>query len=177
MIIFKNFVKVVPVTNEQLKLTEMGVQFLTDETGRCWYDIIKEIKAEHPGEYTVVTGDNGRVLGLSKEADSLFPIDSSVVVTGKLPLAMINGNGAWKFDVWSSTFIPDTSVNVTALQSRKDNELYKATTEIEALKDAVDEGSATEDEVERLASLKSYRLALVRFDAESGTAADFPTKP
>lgn len=177
MIIFKNFKKVVPVTNEQLKLTEMGVQFLTDETGRCWYDIIKEIKAEHAGEYVVFIGDNNRVQGMSKEADSLFPIDGSIVVTAKLPLALVNGNGAWKFDVWAGAFIPDNSVNVSDMQSRKDNELYKATTEIDALKDAVEDGSATEAEVERLAALKTYRLALVRLDVTSEDGVEFPVKP
>lgn len=177
MIIFKNFVKVVPVTNEQLKLTEMGVQFLTDESGRCWYDIVKEIKAEHSGEYTVVIGDNNRVLGLSTEADSLFPIDSSVVVTAKLPLALVNGSGAWKFDEGTKTFIPDSSVNVSAMQSRKDNELYKATTEIDALKDAVEDGSATQAELDRLAELKAYRLALVRLDVTSEEGVEFPPKP
>lgn len=177
MIIFANFKKVTPVTNDQLKLGEMGVQFLTDEDGRCWYDIIKELKAEHDGEYVVVVGDDYRVKGWSQVADSLFPVDASIVVAKKIPLGMMNNNGYWKFDAPNRVFIPDNSFNISAMQSRKDNELYMATTEIEALKDAVEDGSATKEELERLAALKTYRLALVRLDVTSEEGVEFPPKP
>lgn len=177
MITFEGFKTVTPVTNEQLKLSEMGVQFLTDNTGRCWYDIIKELQAEHDGEYVIVIDDESRVRGWSKVADSLFPVDSSIVVTNKVPLALVNGNGAWKFDKASKTFIPDTSVNMSELQARKDNELYNATTEIDALKDAVEADIATEAEIERLAALKAYRIKLIRLDVSGDVPVTFPEKP
>lgn len=167
MIIFNNFKSAAPVTPEQLKLSDNGVQFLVDDTGRCWYDIVNELNKDNKDEYKVVVNSDRRVVSWSKDPSSLFPVDCSVVVTNKLPPALVSNNGTWKFDANSQTFVPDTATDSTAAQRRKENELNTVSIEIDTIKDAVEEGEATEAEIERLAALKKYRIALNRVDVEN----------
>lgn len=177
MIIFENFTKAVPVTPEQQKLSEMGVQFTVDATGRCWYDIVNELREEHKDEYIVSVNSDRRIVGWTKDPSSVFPVDCSVVVTNKIPPALQNNNGAWKFDFKAMAIVPDTAVETNAAQRRKDSELSAVSIEIDTLKDAVEEEEATEAEIERLSALKKYRIALNRVNPEDGSSIKWPVKP
>lgn len=177
MIIFENFTKAVPVTPEQLKLSELGVQFTVDNTGRCWYDIVNELNKENKDDYKVLIDNDRRVVSWSKDASSIFPVDQSVVVTSKLPAGLANNNGMWKFDASAKAFVPDSSAEENSAIRWKAAELAAVSIEIDTLKDAVEEGVALDSEVERLAALKKYRIELNRYDTSSGSTAKRPVKP
>lgn len=174
MIKFNSFTKAPPVTPEQLKLSDMGVQFIVDDTGRCWYDITKELEKDYAGQYIVEVDENRRVKGWSKDPSSMFPVGSTIVVASKLPAGLLSNLGVWKYDATTDTISPDFTANVTAVQRRKDNELTAASNEISTLKDAVEDGVATDAEIERLALLKTYRIAINRIDVDN---PEWPTKP
>ncbi|QTD79404.1 putative structural protein [Escherichia phage vB_EcoM_fHy-Eco03] len=177
MIIFENFTKAVPVTPEQLKLSELGVQFTVDNTGRCWYDIVNELNKENKDDYKVLIDNDRRVVSWSKDASSIFPVDQSVVVTSKLPAGLANNNGMWKFDASAKAFVPDSSAEENSAIRWKAAELAAVSIEIDTLKDAVEVDEATESEIERLAALKKYRIELNRYDTSGGGTGKRPVKP
>lgn len=74
--------------------------------------------------------------------------------------------------------LPDEIVSARNID-RKDALLRYAAEQIAPLQDAVDLGLATEEEVDRLRSWKTYRVALNRLEEQDGypLAVDWPEQP
>ena len=174
MIKFKGFKVTNPATPEQVKLSDFGVQFTVDETGRCWYDIVKELADEYPEHYKVHVLVGGTVSGFTKDASMLFPFEGDVVVTDSIPTIMASGNGKWAFD--GNGFVPDAG-DIQAAEDAKADLMSKATGVIQTLQQLVDDGDATDEETERLAALKKFRTAVLRTDVSGGTSVTLPVMP
>ena len=174
MITYSNFSEVAPATIEQLKLSDHGIKFLCDETGRCWYDIAKEITTSNPDEFVVYINSVGQVLGFTKDPSSLFPVDGSVLVTKTLPAIMMGGSGSWMYN--GTKFVPDATDTQIA-EARKNELMANASANIQTLQDLVDMEEATFDDIERLAALKKFRIAVMRTEIDGGSATVFPSMP
>lgn len=173
MIKYSGFTKFAPVTPEQVKLADQGVCFICDETGRCWYDIVKEL-ADFPNSFKVVVDANGYVTSMSKDASALFPIGCDVVVVSTVPSAMEISIMRWKL---TGTTFTREEATTDELDAKKTRLMNDVTSSIQALQDAVEAGVATDDEKERLATLKAYRLELYRIDTSTGGDVVFPELP
>lgn len=173
MITYNNFTKFEPVTPEQIILADKGVSFICDETGRCWYDIAKEL-ADFPNSFKVVFDSEGYVTAMSRDASALFPIGCSVAVVSTVPAPMEISTARWK--LVGDTFKLETAT-AADLAVKKNNLMFNVTATIQALQDAVDMDIATDEEKERLTTLKKYRIELSRVDTSTGGDITFPTLP
>lgn len=173
MIKYSGFTKFAPVTPEQVKLADQGVCFICDNTGRCWYDIVKELAA-FPNAFKVVVNADGYVTSMSKDASALFPIGCDVVVVSTVPSAMEISSVRWK--LVGTTFSLEEATT-DELDAKKTRLMNNVTSTIQALQDAVDAAVATDDEKEQLAKLKAYRLELYRIDTSTGGNVTFPELP
>ncbi|XAG95454.1 hypothetical protein SOI901_69 [Erwinia phage SOI901] len=174
MIKFTGFKVSAPATPEQLKLSDFGVQFAVDDTGRCWYDIVKELAEKYPEHYKVHVRDGGSVAAYSKDASTLFPHEGDIIVVDSIPVTMAAGNGYWAFN--GTSFVPD-SADIQAAEDAKADLLAKASGVIQSIQALVDDGEATEEETERLANLKKFRTTVLRMDVSGGTSIVLPKMP
>lgn len=174
MMKFTGFKVSKPITPEQLKLSDYGVQFAVDDKGRCWYDIVKELNEKYPDQYKVYVREGGSVASFSKDASMLFPDNGDVIVTETIPAVMLSGNGTWSFN--GTAFVPDAA-DLQAAEDAKADLMAKATGVIQTLQALVDDGYATEEEAERLAALKKFRTEVLRTDISAGTTVVLPKMP
>lgn len=98
---------------------------------------------------------------------------------GPLPDALTSISPVTQYDKWGgAAWITDadaqTAAEITGAEQMRAQLLAEANTEISWRQDAVDEGIATEQEIEGLTAWKKYRVLLMRVDT---AAPAWPTIP
>ena len=138
------------------------VVFHVDEEGRDWYELQATFS-----EDTIKVGYNpkGLVCTVSQHVYALCPTGLSIVEVEYLPENFVLEYGAYEY--LNGEVVPriPTDAEIAAAADERRKQLMSAiSVELDTLEDIAASGTGTEQEINRLAALKQYRIALMRLD-------------
>ncbi|CNE88414.1 tail assembly chaperone [Yersinia enterocolitica] len=138
------------------------VIFHVDEEGRDWYELQKTFS-----EDTIKVGYNaqGVVCTVSEHVYAIAPTGLSIVEVESLPENFVLEYGAYEY--LNGEVVPriPTDAEIAAAADERRKQLMSAiSVELDTLEDIAVSGTGTEQELNRLAALKQYRIALMRLD-------------
>ncbi|CNK46984.1 bacteriophage protein [Yersinia frederiksenii] len=138
------------------------VIFHVDEEGRDWYELQKTFR-----EGTIKVGYNaqGVVCTVSEHVYAIAPTGLSIVEVESLPDNFVLEYGAYEYlNGEVVPRIPTAEEVATAADERRKQLMSVISVELATLEDIAESDRATEQELNRLAALKQYRIALMRLD-------------
>lgn len=138
------------------------VIFHVDEEGRDWYELQKTFS-----EDTIKVGYNaqGVVCTVSEHVYAIAPTGLSIVEVESLPENFVLEYGAYEY--LNGEVVPriPTEAEIAAAADERRKQLMSAiSVELDTLEDIAASGTGTAQELNRLAVLKQYRVALMRLD-------------
>ncbi|HHH0794162.1 tail fiber assembly protein [Yersinia sp. 22-579] len=138
------------------------VIFHVDEEGRDWYELQKTFS-----EDTIKVGYNaqGVVCTVSEHVYAIAPTGLSIVEVESLPENFVLEYGAYEY--LNGEVVPriPTDAEIAAAADERRKQLMSAiSVELDTLEDIAASGTGTAQELNRLAALKQYRIALMRLD-------------
>ncbi|HHG0423566.1 TPA: tail fiber assembly protein [Yersinia enterocolitica] len=138
------------------------VIFHVDEEGRDWYELQKTFS-----EDTIKVGYNaqGVVCTVSEHVYAIAPTGLSIVEVESLPENFVLEYGAYEY--LNGEVVPriPTDAEIAAAADERRKQLMSAiSVELDTLEDIAASGTGTAQELNRLAVLKQYRIALMRLD-------------
>lgn len=147
------------------------VVYHVDEEGRDWYELQLTFRDD-----TIKVGYNpqGLVCTVSQHVYALCPTGLSIVEVESLPENFVLEYGAYEY--LNGEVVPRIPTNeevATAADERRKQLMSAISVELATLEDIAASGTATEKELNRLAALKQYRIALMRLD----TTQPWPVLP
>lgn len=167
---FGKFTKYTP--DDAAERFGVNVLYLKDEQENDWYDVQKLF-----GESTLKVGydEEGRVRSFTQEVHSMAPVDLSVV---ELPATKAN----LKVTLGDDWFYKDGKLQqirdyVAIATAERDSRMAIATTRIDWLAAAVEDGDASDSEEAELTALRAYRTALRRLDLTVAPDVKWPVNP
>lgn len=148
----------------QIYDTELSgtVIFHVDEEGRDWYELQKTFS-----EDTIKVGYNaqGVVCTVSEHVYAIAPTGLSIVEVESLPENFVLEYGAYEY--LNGEVVPriPTEAEIAAAADERRKQLMSAiSVELDTLEDIAASDTGTAQELNRLAVLKQYRVALMRLD-------------
>ncbi|HHL2709864.1 TPA: tail fiber assembly protein [Yersinia enterocolitica] len=138
------------------------VIFHVDEEGRDWYELQKTFS-----EDTIKVGYNaqGVVCTVSEHVYAIAPTGLSIVEVGSLPENFVLEYGAYEYlNGEVVPRIPTEAEIAAAADDRRKQLMSTISVELDTLEDIATSGTGTAQELNRLAVLKQYRIALMRLD-------------
>lgn len=138
------------------------VVYHVDEEGRDWYELQLTFRDD-----TIKVGYNpqGLVCTVSQHVYALCPTGLSIAEVESLPDNFVLEYGAYEYlngDV--VPHIPSVEDVAAAADERRKQLMSDVSVELAVLEDIANSGTGTEQELNRLAALKQYRIALMRLD-------------
>lgn len=150
---FKHYVPEAPAFGE-------GVQYFCDDKGRDFY----ESRDLFTKKYVVLFDEHSMVRFLVKSSDvtMTYPLDLSIIDINSIPKDFDITNGPWQFD---GKKVVKVGFDLALGTARQKGAILKSLAgKIEILKDAVELGEATKEEVKKYDALRKLRLKLTRID-------------
>ncbi|HGH9530650.1 TPA: tail fiber assembly protein [Yersinia enterocolitica] len=138
------------------------VIFHVDEEGRDWYELQKTFS-----EDTIKVGYNaqGVVCTVSEHVYAIAPTGLSIVEVESLPENFVLEYGAYEYLNGEVVLRIPTEAEIAAAADERRKQLMSAiSVELDTLEDIAASGTGTAQELNRLAVLKQYRIALMRLD-------------
>lgn len=148
---FKHYIPEAPAFGE-------GVQYFCDDKGRDFYDS-RDLFTK---KYVVLFDDHSMVRFLVKSSDvtMTYPLGLSIIDINSIPKDFDIASGPWKFDGKKVVKVDfDLAVGTPRMKAAV---MKGLSGKIELLKDAVELGDATKEEVEKYDALRKIRLKLTR---------------
>ena len=156
---YKNFV--ISRQEQDSELNDLVI-YHVDEEGRDWYELQETFRTD-----TIKIGYNaqGVVCTVSQNVYALCPTGLSIAEVESLPDNFVLEYGAYEY--LNGNVVPripsSAEVDVAADERRKQL-MSDISVELATLEDIAADGTGTEQELNRLAALKQYRIALMRLD-------------
>ncbi|HGJ5868524.1 tail fiber assembly protein [Arsenophonus nasoniae] len=145
-----------------------------------WYEYQKILSND---KYKLMIDVNDFVISASKDASTLFPENCKVVEIDEIPPDFSDKLGRWRYHEGKIIYIDDDYLNNHLSKTSegriflKSSFLDEASKIIAPLRDTVDLGMATENEIEILKKWKKYRVLLNRINPIESCYEDWPQKP
>ena len=168
---FGKFIPYIPdVTNRPKVIDGQNVLFLQDDKGNDWYDVIELF--DESKTLKIGYDDDGRVRTFTTNIHALFPVNLSVV---ELPATKAN----LRVTLGDDWFYKDGKLqqirnHLADAEAERDRRMAKATSRIDWLEAAQNDGDISASEETELAALRSYRTELRRLDLSSATDINWP---
>lgn len=153
---FKHYIPEAPAFGE-------GVQYFCDDKGRDFY----ESRGLFTKKYVVLFDEHSMVRFLVKSSDvtMTYPLNLSIIDINSIPKDFDITNGPWQFD---GKKVVKVDFDLAIGTARQKGAILKALAgKIEVLKDAVELGEATKEEVEKYDALRKLRLKLTRINDDT----------
>lgn len=174
--IFKNYN---PTDEYQIQLQTQGVQFIADESGNCWYSLVKEHQNSSEYNYVLCMDHDNVVIAVFPVVGmkNIFPHELKVALIESVPDYLEAELGQWIL-MKSGKFKSNVTYHDANVSLKKDEEIENATAMITHLQDIIDvEDTKDLDATKKeLLEWKRYRVALVKL-ADDAKMTDFPSKP
>ena len=156
---YKNF----KISKQEFAPELMGsVIYHADEQGRDWYELQATFR-----EDTIKVGydERGIICTVSEHVYAITPTDLSIAEIEVLPQGFVLEYGAYEYlNGEVVPRIPADAEIAAAADERRKQLMSDISVELATLEDIIESGTGTEQEINRLATLKQYRIALMRLD-------------
>lgn len=109
--------------------------------------------------------------------DLVEATEEMIVYQGSAPIGKIRSAGADGMPAWSDIPGPSAEEIKSQAETTKSRLKIEADSEISWRQDAVDDGSATQEEISALSVWRKYRIQLMRVDISTAPDIEWPTPP
>ncbi|MDM3157332.1 MULTISPECIES: tail fiber assembly protein [Citrobacter] len=159
--------------NKPKNIDGQSVMYLQDEKGNDWY----EIRGLFDESTTLKIGydDDGRVRTFTTDVNAFFPVNlSAVEVPATEENLRVTLGDDWFYKGGKLQQIRDYQ---SIAASERDRRMAEATTRINWLEAAQQDGDISADEEAELTALRAYRTTLRRLDLSVAPDINWPVRP
>ncbi|MCG3461557.1 tail fiber assembly protein [Xenorhabdus bovienii] len=147
--------------------------YLISEAGEDWY----QLQDKYPESTVKIEYEpDGTIIRHSTDVSRLVPVGRSIAEVKSLPDGFENGEWVFDGNVIKKK-VKSHAQHITEAETKKRSLIFKATTAIAPLQDAVDLDMATNEEKAALLAWKKYRVLLNRVDCTTAPDVKWPEQP
>lgn len=147
--------------------------YLRDDKGNDWYSVVESFSSD---TLKMSYCADGVIVACETDASGLFPVNLSVVEIAKkdFPPDILITDGSWRY---VDGKLQQAIDHVAIATAERDSRMNIATTRINWLAAAQEDGDASASEEAELTALRTYRTALRRLDLTTAPDIEWPKAP